>query len=50
MIDYLAQGQTALLFTNTRAQELWFEALAKARLDWITELGLHHGSIDRRLR
>ena len=51
VIDYLAQGRTALLFTNTRAQaELWFEALAKARLDWITEIGLHHGSIDRRLR
>jgi ATP-dependent Lhr-like helicase len=51
VIDYLEQGRTALLFTNTRAQaELWFEALAKARLDWITEIGLHHGSIDRRLR
>ncbi|HBS15492.1 MAG TPA: DNA ligase-associated DEXH box helicase, partial [Alcanivorax sp.] len=51
VIDYLEEGRTALLFTNTRAQaELWFEALAKARLDWITEIGLHHGSIDRRLR
>lgn len=51
VIDYLEQGRTALLFTNTRAQaELWFEALAKHKLEWITELGLHHGSIDRRLR
>lgn len=51
VIDYLARGQTALLFTNTRSQaELWFEALAKNKLEWITEIGLHHGSIDRQLR
>lgn len=51
VIDYLEQGRSALLFTNTRSQaELWFEALAKNKLEWITEIGLHHGSIDRPLR
>ena len=51
VLDYLEQGQSALLFTNTRSQaELWFEAILKARLDWLTELGLHHGSIDRGVR
>ncbi|MEH6800541.1 MAG: ligase-associated DNA damage response DEXH box helicase [Halopseudomonas sabulinigri] len=51
VLDYLEQGQSALLFTNTRSQaELWFEAILKARLDWLAELGLHHGSIDRGVR
>jgi ATP-dependent helicase Lhr and Lhr-like helicase len=51
VLGYLELGRTSLLFTNTRSQaELWFEAVLKARLDWLTELGLHHGSIDRSLR
>ena len=51
VLEYLSEGQTSLLFTNTRSQaELWFEAILKARLEWLTELGLHHGSIDRKLR
>lgn len=51
VLDYLGEGKTSLLFTNTRSQaELWFEAILKARLDWLTELGLHHGSIERKLR
>ncbi len=51
VLDYLGEGKTALLFTNTRSQsELWFEAIIKARLEWVTELGLHHGSIDRKVR
>ena len=51
VLDYLAEGKTSLLFTNTRSQsELWFEAILKARLEWVTEMGLHHGSIDRKVR
>ncbi|MEH6567265.1 MAG: ligase-associated DNA damage response DEXH box helicase [Halopseudomonas sp.] len=51
VLDYLQQGHTSLLFTNTRSQaELWFEAILRARIDWLTQLGLHHGSIDRGLR
>lgn len=51
VVGYLEQAGSTLLFTNTRSQaEIWFEALSKARLDWIGQFGLHHGSIDRRLR
>jgi len=51
VLRYLEQADTSLLFTNTRSQaELWFEAIARTRMDWITEIGLHHGSIDRGLR
>jgi ATP-dependent Lhr-like helicase len=51
VLDYLGEGKTSLLFTNTRSQaELWFEAIIKGRLEWVTELGLHHGSIDRAVR
>jgi ATP-dependent Lhr-like helicase len=40
-----------LLFTNTRSQaEMWFQALLTARPDWLGEIALHHGSIDRSLR
>ena len=42
---------TSLVFTNTRSQaELWFQALLDARPDWLGEIGLHHGSIDRGVR
>jgi ATP-dependent helicase Lhr and Lhr-like helicase len=42
---------TTLLFTNTRSQaELWYRSLIEKRLDWLTTVALHHGSIDRKLR
>ncbi|MEX2387503.1 MAG: ligase-associated DNA damage response DEXH box helicase [Phycisphaeraceae bacterium] len=42
---------SALLFTNTRSQaELWFAAILKHRPDWIGQVALHHGSLDRKLR
>lgn len=51
VLEYLEQGDTALLFTNTRSQaELWFESVLRARMDWLTQIALHHGSIDRKLR
>lgn len=51
VIEHLEGPGSCLLFTNTRAQaELWFESLLRARSDWLEGLGLHHGSIDRRLR
>ena len=38
--------RTTLLFTNTRAQaELWYRALVETRLDWLTTVSLHHGSV-----
>ncbi len=51
VIEHLDQAGSALLFTNTRSQaERWFEALLRARSDWLEGLGLHHGSIDRGIR
>lgn len=50
-IDAIEAGNSTLLFTNTRSQvELWFEALVKARPDWLGQVALHHGSLDRKLR
>jgi ATP-dependent Lhr-like helicase len=50
-LDPLPAGQSALLFTNTRAQaERWYQALLGARPDWAGALGLHHGSLDADLR
>lgn len=51
VIDTIAQARSTLLFTNTRAQaELWFRELMLARPDWIGQVALHHGSLDRDLR
>ncbi|MEX0373890.1 ligase-associated DNA damage response DEXH box helicase [Spiribacter pallidus] len=51
VLAHLDQPGTCLLFTNTRSQaERWFETILHARSDWLEGLGLHHGSIDRRLR
>ncbi len=51
VIDKIDQARTTLVFTNTRSQaELWFRALLTARPDWIGLIGLHHGSIDRKIR
>lgn len=51
VIAALEQARTTLLFTNTRAQaEIWYRSLVEARLDWLTTMALHHGSIDRKLR
>lgn len=41
----------ALLFTNTRSQaEIWFRRLLTLRPDWLGELAIHHGSLDRKVR
>jgi ATP-dependent Lhr-like helicase len=45
------EGETAIVFTNTRAQtELWYRALLEERPDWAGVLALHHGSLDRARR
>jgi ATP-dependent Lhr-like helicase len=44
-------ARSTLLFTNTRSQaEIWYQAIVSTRLDWLTQVALHHGSIDRALR
>ena len=51
VVQAIAAARSTLLFTNTRSQaETWYQALLRARPDWLTELGLHHGSIDRKVR
>jgi len=51
VVQQIERAGTTLIFTNTRSQaELWFQALIKARMDWLTHIGLHHGSIDIKVR
>jgi ATP-dependent Lhr-like helicase len=51
VIRAVEEGQTSLVFTNTRATaELWFRALLDARPDWAGVIALHHGSLDRDTR
>lgn len=51
VVRALEDAGTTLLFTNTRFQaEAWFEALTRARPDWLGRIALHHGSLDREVR
>ena len=51
VIGHIAAARSTLLFTNTRSQaEAWYQALLHRRRDWLTEVALHHGSIDRGIR
>jgi ATP-dependent Lhr-like helicase len=51
VIEAISRARSTLLFTNTRAQaEIWYRHIVESRLDWLTTVSLHHGSIDRRLR
>lgn len=51
VVRAIEEGQTCLVFTNTRSQcEIWFQALLDARPDWAGVLALHHGSLARRAR
>jgi len=51
VLERLEQGRTTLLFTNTRSQaELWYQAIIMTRLDWLTSIAIHHGSIDAGIR
>lgn len=51
VIEAIERATTTLVFVNTRAQaELWYRSIVEARLDWLTSVALHHGSVDRKLR
>jgi ATP-dependent Lhr-like helicase len=51
VVEAIAEGRTALVFTNTRSQtEIWYQALLAARPDWAGQIALHHGSLDRTQR
>lgn len=48
VVNAIEQAITTLVFTNVRSQtEFWFRAIKEARPDWETEIGIHHGSLDR---
>jgi len=51
VIGVVEEGDTALVFTNTRATaEIWYQAILAARPDWAGIMALHHGSLDRKTR
>jgi len=51
VIEQIEPAGSSLVFTNTRAQaEIWYRAIMEARPDWIGQLAVHHGSLDRGLR
>ena len=51
VLDVIEAGQSALVFTNTRAQtERWYQEILAARPDWAGEIALHHGSLDLKTR
>lgn len=51
VLEVLLQARSTLLFTNTRSQaEIWFRAIMRERPEWIGQVALHHGSLERSLR
>jgi ATP-dependent Lhr-like helicase len=51
VIAAIEEGETALVFTNTRAHtETWYQAILEARPDWAGIIALHHGSLDGEVR
>jgi ATP-dependent Lhr-like helicase len=51
VIAAIEEGETAIVFTNTRSQtEIWYRAILNACPDWAGVIALHHGSLDREKR
>jgi ATP-dependent Lhr-like helicase len=51
VLEAIERAETTLVFTNTRSQaEIWYRAIAEARLDWLDRMAIHHGSIAMTLR
>ena len=51
VIDAIEEGETSIVFTNTRSQtEIWYQAILEQRPDWAGSIALHHGSLDRKRR
>mgnify|MGYP005840484599 CR=1 FL=1 len=49
--EALSSGGSTLVFCNTRSQaEIWFKLLMDLRPDWLGQVAIHHGSLDRRIR
>ncbi len=51
VLPVIAQSQTTLIFTNTRAMaEIWYQKLLEKAPDLAGLIAMHHGSLDRELR
>jgi ATP-dependent Lhr-like helicase len=51
LISAIEEGETSIVFTNTRSQtEIWYQAILAERPDWAGTIALHHGSLDRKRR
>jgi ATP-dependent Lhr-like helicase len=51
VVGAIEEGETSIVFTNTRSQtEIWYQAILAERPDWAGSIALHHGSLDRRRR
>ena len=51
VVAAIEEGQTSIVFTNTRSQtEIWYQAILAARPEWAGTIALHHGSLDRKRR
>jgi ATP-dependent Lhr-like helicase len=51
VIGAIEEGQSAIVFTNTRSQtEIWYQAILGARPEWAGTIALHHGSLERKKR
>ena len=51
VVEAIEEGETSIVFTNTRSQtEIWYQAILAQRPDWAGTIALHHGSLDRAQR
>ena len=51
VVSAIEEGETTLVFTNTRSQcEIWYQAILAARPEWAGLIAIHHGSLERKLR
>ena len=51
VIEAIEEGESAIVFTNTRSQtEIWYQAILAAKPEWAGAIALHHGSLERKKR
>ncbi len=51
VLEELEKPGSTLVFANTRSQtEVWFRAIIEKRPDWVGQVAIHHGSLDRKIR
>jgi Lhr-like helicases len=51
VVEAIEEGETSIVFTNTRSQtEIWYQAILAYRPEWAGTIALHHGSLDRKAR